>query len=90
MGFHGARYLHVLVPCPLGWRVGTARHVQMARLAVESGLFPLFEAEDGEVTSVTKLRRQVPVEDYLRVQGRYAHCSGRRPARHRGPYPEDG
>ena len=45
----------------------------MARLAVESGLFPLFEAEDGEVTSVTKLRRQVPVEDYLRLQGRYAH-----------------
>ena len=45
----------------------------LARLAVESGLFPLFEAEHGEVTAVKKIRRQVPVEDYLRPQGRFRH-----------------
>ena len=45
----------------------------MARLATESGLFPVFEAEAGEVTSSTPIRRQVPVTDYLRIQARYAH-----------------
>ncbi|MDT7839963.1 thiamine pyrophosphate-dependent enzyme [Streptomyces justiciae] len=73
MGMRGARYLHVLVPCPLGW--GTLSHdtVRIARLAEQSGLFPVFEALDGEVTAVTKIRRRVPVEDYLRPQKRYAH-----------------
>jgi pyruvate ferredoxin oxidoreductase beta subunit len=45
----------------------------VARLAKESGLFPVFEAERGEVTAVSKIRHQVPVEDYLRLQKRYAH-----------------
>ena len=73
MGFHGARYLHVLVSCPLGW--GTASHdsIRIARLAVESGVFPVFEAEAGEVTGASRIRRQVPVEEYLRPQRRYAH-----------------
>jgi pyruvate ferredoxin oxidoreductase beta subunit len=42
-------------------------------LAQRSGLFPLFEAERGEVTAVTPIRDQVPVVDYLRPQKRYAH-----------------
>jgi len=73
MTFHGARYLHVLVSCPLGW--GTASHdsIRIARLAVESGVFPVFEAEGGEVAGACRIRRQVPVEDYLRPQRRYAH-----------------
>ncbi|MBI1173198.1 pyruvate ferredoxin oxidoreductase [bacterium] len=73
MAICGARYIHVHVPCPLGW--GSASHdtIRLARLAVESGLFPLFEAEHGEVTAVKKIRRKVPVEDYLRPQRRFAH-----------------
>ena len=47
---HGARYLHVLVPCPLGWGSASAETVQVARLATQSGLFPVFEAEHGTVT----------------------------------------
>jgi pyruvate ferredoxin oxidoreductase beta subunit len=73
MGFHGARYLHILVPCPLGWKSATADTVRIARLAVESGLFPLIEAEDGEVVAATPLRHRVGVEEYLQLQGRYAH-----------------
>jgi pyruvate ferredoxin oxidoreductase beta subunit len=76
MSLHGARYLHVLVPCPPGWRSATEDTVKVARLATQSGFFPVFEAEDGEVTAVTKIRRQVPVEDYLRLQGRFAHLFG--------------
>lgn len=73
MGLHGARYLHVLVPCPLGW--GSASHdtIRLARLAQESGLFPVFEAVNGEVVGVTKIRRRVPVEAYLQPQKRFAH-----------------
>ncbi len=47
MDFHGARYLHILVPCPLGWGSSPADTIKVARLATESGLFPVFEAEDG-------------------------------------------
>ena len=73
MGFRGARYLHILVPCPLGWGSASRDTIKIARLAEQSGLFPVFEAEHGEVTAVTKIRRPIPVEDYLKLQSRYAH-----------------
>ena len=76
MSIRGARYLHILVPCPLGW--GSASHdtIRLARLARETGIFPVFEAEHGEVTHVTKIRHRVPVEDYLKPQKRFAHLFG--------------
>ena len=73
MTMHGARYIHVFVPCPLGWGSASSHTVRIARLAAESGIFPVFEAERGELTGVKKIRRQVPVEEYLRLQRRYAH-----------------
>jgi pyruvate ferredoxin oxidoreductase beta subunit len=76
LSIRGARYLHVLVPCPLGW--GSASHdtIRLARLARETGIFPVFEAEHGEVTAVTKIRHHVPVQDYLKPQKRFAHLFG--------------
>ena len=50
MGIHGARYMHIHVPCPLGWGSAPQDTIRLARLAVECGLFPLFEAEHGVVT----------------------------------------
>jgi len=73
MGMRGARYIQVFVPCPLGWGSSPSDTVKIARLAVESGLYPLFEAEHGEITSVTKIRRQATVADYLKLQRRFAH-----------------
>ena len=73
MDFRGARYLHILVPCPLGWGSDPADTIKVARLATESGLFPVFEAETGDVVSSTPIRHRVPVADYLRIQARYAH-----------------
>ena len=73
MGMSGARYIHIMVPCPLGWGSKSEDTIKVARLAVESGLFPLFEAEHGLVTAVKKIRRKVPVEAYLRPQRRFAH-----------------
>ena len=79
MEFRGARYLHVLVPCPLGWGSGSQDTIRLARLAKETGLFPVFEAEHGEVVSVSPIRKQVAVEEYLRLQGRYGHLFGSSP-----------
>ncbi len=73
MSIRGSRYLHVLVPCPLGWGSASCDTILLARLATQSGLFPVFEAEHGEVTSSTPIRQVVPVEDYLRRQKRFAH-----------------
>ena len=79
MEFRGARYIHILVPCPLGW--GTASHdtIRMARLAHETGLFPVFEAEHGVQVSALPIRKRVPVEDYLKPQKRFAHLFGAKP-----------
>ena len=73
MSMRGARYIHIMVPCPLGWGAESCNTVRLARLAIESGLFPLFEAEHGAVTSTHKIRRKVPVEEYLKLQKRFAH-----------------
>jgi pyruvate ferredoxin oxidoreductase beta subunit len=80
MGMRGARYIHILVPCPLGWGTASQDTIRMARLAKETGVFPVFEAENGEITSALPIRRPLPVEDYLRPQKRYAHLFGKNPA----------
>ena len=72
----GARYLHILVPCPLGWGSASSDTIRVARLAKETGLFPVFEAEHGEVTvrvadPPPHARRGVPVDP-----ARYAHLFG--------------
>lgn len=80
MSVRGARYIQILVPCPLGWGALSNQTIRLARLAVETGLFPLFEAEHGELVSSTKIRKRIPVEDYLSLQKRFAHLFGKQPA----------
>jgi pyruvate ferredoxin oxidoreductase beta subunit len=79
MTVRGARYIHIFVPCPLGWGAASHDTIRLARLAHESGFFPVFEAERGDVTGSSKIRRQVPVEDFLRPQKRFAHLFGKEP-----------
>jgi pyruvate ferredoxin oxidoreductase beta subunit len=80
MSLRGARYIHILVPCPLGWGAASSDTIRLARLAKETGVFPVFEAEGGEITGVLKIRRPLPVEEYLRPQKRFAHLFGKVPA----------
>ena len=82
MGMGGARYIHIHVPCPLGWGSAPADTIKVARLAVECGLFPLIEAENGEISGRYRLRRRVPVIEYLRLQKRFAHLFGAEPDVH--------
>jgi len=79
MEFRGARYVHILVPCPLGWGTEARETIHIARMAKETGVFPVFEAEYGELTHSLKIRNKQPVEEYLRPQKRYAHLFGKQP-----------
>jgi pyruvate ferredoxin oxidoreductase beta subunit len=73
MEFRGARYVHVFVPCPLGWGSASSDTIRIARLAKETGLFPVFEAEHGALVGVSRIRGRIPVEEYLKLQRRFAH-----------------
>ncbi|MGI6216663.1 MAG: thiamine pyrophosphate-dependent enzyme [Coriobacteriales bacterium] len=70
----GPAFLNVLAPCPRGWRIPSDQTVQIARLAIKSKFWPLFEVEDGK-WSMKEVRDSdvVPVEEYMRPQGRFRH-----------------
>ena len=80
MSIAGARFVHVHVPCPLGWGAEPCNTIRLARLAIETGLFPLFEAEHGEVSQVTPIRHRQPVDAYLKLQKRFRHVLDDAPA----------
>ncbi len=67
----GPKYIQIHVPCPLGWRYESALTTEVGKLAVETGLYPLFEYENGVLAS-RKITPK-PVEEYLKAQGRYKH-----------------
>jgi pyruvate/2-oxoacid:ferredoxin oxidoreductase beta subunit len=69
----GFRFIHYLSPCPVGWKVDSRVTVTLARLAVQSRVFPLYEVEHGEDYKLTVDPEQIPVKDYLTSQGRFSH-----------------
>lgn len=68
----GPKYMQIHVPCPLGWRYSTEATFEVAKLAVETGLYPLIEYENGKLAVVRQIQ-QKPVEEYLKAQGRFKH-----------------
>ncbi|MCK4859592.1 MAG: pyruvate ferredoxin oxidoreductase [Candidatus Omnitrophica bacterium] len=73
LSIRGPKYLQIFVPCPLGWRHGPELTMKIAKLAVETGLYPLVEFENGKLTSAMKIPQPKPVEEYLKLQGRFKH-----------------
>lgn len=73
MQFDGPRFIHFLVPCPLGWRFPAEKTIKIAKLAVQTGIFPLVEYEQGKLTKVMNIAKKSPVEEYLKMQGRFKH-----------------
>ena len=71
----GTRFIAVLSPCVPGWGIPDDFSLRVARLAVESRAFPLFEVEDGLRYTVTREPAGIPVAEYLRAQQRYAHLT---------------
>jgi pyruvate ferredoxin oxidoreductase beta subunit len=79
--FKGTKYIHILAPCPPGWRYSTEKTVELGRLAVQTGMWALFEIEHGRfklsppsARLVDKTKRK-PLEEYLRTQGRFAQLT---------------
>jgi len=69
----GPKYLQIHVPCPLGWKSASAQTLEIAKLAVATGLYPLIEYEYGKLVKITKILSPKPVGEYLKTQGRFRH-----------------
>ncbi len=68
----GFRYIHIHAPCPTGWRFPENKTVEVGRLAVETGMWRLFEVENGQKTRLTyRPDERKPVTEYLNAQGRF-------------------
>lgn len=71
----GPSFLHVLSPCPPGWKFSSEKTVELARLAVDTKIFPLYEVEGGVYRISRKPQQPQPVRDYLDTQGRFGHLT---------------
>lgn len=71
----GPAYIHILCPCPVGWRYSSELTVELGRLAVQTGVFHLFEIENGELRTTVSVPKRKPVEEYIKRQGRFAHLT---------------
>ncbi|MDY6964818.1 MAG: pyruvate synthase subunit PorB [Halobacteriota archaeon] len=71
----GPTYLHIFSVCPTGWRCATDITIRLGKLAVETGIFPLYEVEEGKYRLSVDPPELRPVEDYLKTQGRFRHLT---------------
>jgi len=71
----GSRVITILIPCLAGWGLGDDEAITSARLAVDTGMFPLYEVEYGQRYTLNQTTRSRPVKDYLEMQKRYRHLT---------------
>jgi pyruvate ferredoxin oxidoreductase beta subunit len=71
----GPSYIHVLSVCPTGWRLSPELTIRAGRLAIQTGIFPLYEIEEGKYTLNFDFPQLRPVEDYFKIQGRFRHLN---------------
>ena len=70
---HGPRLILALAPCPTGWDFEPEETVEIGKLAVQSGVWPLKEYRNGQIKHTKIPKKRIPVEDYLKRQGRFSH-----------------
>ena len=70
---HGPKLILALAPCPTGWDYDPGQTVQIGKLAVQSGVWPLKEFHEGRIVHTKVPKQRLPVEAYLKTQGRFAH-----------------
>ncbi len=68
----GFRFIQVYTPCPTGWRSDTAKTIELCKLAVDTGMWTLYEMENGKLT-INRKPKMTPVQEYLKLQGRFRH-----------------
>jgi pyruvate ferredoxin oxidoreductase beta subunit len=71
----GPAYVHIFSVCPTGWRTSPEMGIEIGKLAVQTGVFPLYEVENGKYKLSMKVANRKPVQDYLKPQGRFRHLS---------------
>ena len=71
----GTRFIHLLSPCPPGWKCGDDEGIELARMAVQNRVFPMLEVEGGQRWRFTMDHAGDPVEPYIRRQGRFRHLT---------------
>jgi pyruvate/2-oxoacid:ferredoxin oxidoreductase beta subunit len=71
----GTKFIHLLAPCPTGWKSPTDLSPELSILAVETNVFPLYEVENGKTYTINHEPRPLPVQDYLMKQGRFKHLT---------------
>ena len=69
----GAAFLNVMAPCPRGWRYPSEKLMEVTKMAVETCVWPLYEVVEGKYILSYKPKNKLPVEEYLKMQGRFAH-----------------
>jgi pyruvate/2-oxoacid:ferredoxin oxidoreductase beta subunit len=74
-GIRGTKFIHIYSPCPTGWKCPSSLAVKIARLAVHTKIFPLYEVENGDRYNINIAPKNVPAEEYLRLQGRFNHLN---------------
>jgi len=74
-GIKGFKFIHIISPCPPGWKSKPEDSVKLARLAVQTGIFPLYEVVDGIYSQTLKTPNRKPILDYLKLQGRFRHLT---------------
>lgn len=72
---NGLTYIHLFTPCPVGWKFSPDKTIEVARLAVETNFFPLWEAEYGKIRFTKKIWFKKPVKEYLKAVGKYSHLT---------------
>ena len=75
LSIKGCKYIHVYSPCPTGHRYPPEKAIEVSRLAVDSGMWPLYEVENGVYRFTYKPRDRKPVKEYLSAQGRFRHLT---------------
>ena len=71
----GSRFLHIYATCPTGWRIPSEISVKIARMAVQTNIFPLYEVEDGVTYTINYKPKEYPVREYFKLQGRFKHLT---------------
>ncbi|UCE35678.1 MAG: pyruvate ferredoxin oxidoreductase, partial [Deltaproteobacteria bacterium] len=72
----GPSYIHCLSVCPTGWRLPPEQCIKAGRMAVRTGVFPLYEVEDGKYRITIEMPKKLrTVEEYIRIQGRFRHLA---------------
>ena len=71
----GPAFIHILSPCPTGWEMDPALAIEIGKIAVQTGIWILYEWEDGKRTITRRPKKRKPIEEYLKPQGRFSHLT---------------